>query len=130
MESDFLIFRSYINNREGVYDAVCFLVKLQAFAILFSLATGIIKKLLKITRNKKKKHDKILMLAKNKFNSTESLVSRALTEISHEEFITILQEKDKYEKKKENIRNASEKLGKKQENMRVDSVNSREITSL
>ena len=105
MESDFLIFRSYVNNREGVYDAVCFLVKLQAFAILFSLATGIIKKLLKITRNKKIKHDKVLMLAKSKCNSIENLVSRALIEISHEGFITTLKENDKYEKKKENVRN-------------------------
>ena len=52
------------------------------------------------------------MLAKSKLNSIESLVSRALIdmEISHEEFITILREKDKYEKMKENVRNVSEKL--------------------
>ena len=82
------------------------------FTIVFSLATGIIKKLLKITKNKKKKHDKILMLAKCKLNSIETLVSQALIdmEISHEEFITILKEKDKYEKMKENVRNVSEKL--------------------
>ena len=51
------------------------------------------------------------MLAKSKLNSIESLVSRALIdmEISHEEFITILKEKDKYEKIKENVRNISEK---------------------
>ena len=46
-------------------------------------------------------------------------------EISHEEFITILKEKDKYEKMKENVRNLSEKLEEKQENMRLNSVNSR-----
>ena len=46
-------------------------------------------------------------------------------EISHEEFITILKEKDKYEKMKENVRNVSEKLEEKQENMRLNSVNSR-----
>ena len=52
------------------------------------------------------------MLAKSKLNSIESLISRALIDmdISHEEFITILKEKDKYEKMKENIRNISEKL--------------------
>ena len=46
-------------------------------------------------------------------------MSRALIdmEISHEELITILKEKDKYEKMKENIRNISEKLEEKQENM-------------
>ena len=42
-------------------------------------------------------------------------------EISHEEFITILKEKDKYEKMKENLRNVSEK----QKNMRLRSANSR-----
>ena len=97
------------------------------FTIVFSLATGIIKKLLSTTRTKKKKHDKILMLAKSKLDSIETLVSQALIdmEISHEEFITILKEKDKYEKMKENVRNVSEKLEEKQENMRLNSVNSR-----
>ena len=47
--------------------------------------------------------------------------------ISHEEFITILKQKDKYEKIKENVRNVSEKLEQKQENMRLNGVNSREI---
>ena len=64
-----------------------------------------IKKLLSVTRNKKKKHDKILVLAKSKLNSIETLVSQALIdgEIIHEEFITILNEKDKYDKMKEDI---------------------------
>ena len=46
------------------------------------------------------------MLAKSKLNSIESLISQALTdmEISHEEFITVLKEKDKYEKVKDNLR--------------------------
>ena len=63
------------------------------------------------------------MSAKIKLNSIETLVSQALIdiEISHEEFIIILKEKDKYEKMKENVENVSEK----QENMRLNSVNSR-----
>ena len=91
------------------------------------MAKGIIKKLLSTTRNKMKKQDKIVMLAKSKLNSIKTLVSTALIdiEISHEEFITILKEKDKYEKMKENVRNVSEKLEEKQENMRLNSVNSR-----
>ena len=54
------------------------------------------------------------MLAKSKLNSIETLVSQALIdmEISHEEFITILKEKDKDEKMKINVRNVSEKLEK------------------
>ena len=77
-----------------------------SFTLIFSLTTGIVKKLLNITRNKKKKHDKILMLAKSKLNSIETLISQALIDmkISHEEFITILNEKDKYEKMKDNLR--------------------------
>ena len=57
-----------------------------SFTLIFSLTTGIIKKLLSITRNKKKKHDKVLMLAKSKLNSIETLVSQAMIdmEISHE----------------------------------------------
>ena len=46
-------------------------------------------------------------------------------EISHEGFIPILKEKDKYEKMKENVRNVSEKLEEKAENMRLNKVNSR-----
>ena len=38
----------------------------QVLLYFFSLITGIVKKLLSITRNKKKKHDQILMLAKSK----------------------------------------------------------------
>ena len=72
------------------------------FTLIFSLTTGIIKKFLSMTRNKKKIHDKMLMLAKSKLNSIETLVSQALIdkEISHEERITILKKKDKYEKMK------------------------------
>ena len=46
------------------------------------------------------------MLAKSKLNSIETLISQALIDmdISHEEFVTMLKEKDKYEKMKENLR--------------------------
>ena len=51
------------------------------------------------------------MLAKSKLNSIETLISQALIdmEISHEEFVTILKEKDKYEKMKDNLRSENEK---------------------
>ena len=56
------------------------------FTLICSLATGIIKKLLSITKTKKKKHDKILMLAKSKLSRSETLVPQALInmEIIHE----------------------------------------------
>ena len=75
------------------------------FTLIFSITTGIIKKLLNITRNEKKKHDKILMLAESKLNSIESLISQALNDldISHQEFIIIFNEKDKYERMKYNL---------------------------
>ena len=70
------------------------------------------------------------MLAKSKLSSIETLLPQALidTEINHEEFITILKEKEKYEKMKENVRNVSEKLEEKQENMRINSVNSKKTS--
>ena len=49
-----------------------------SFTLVFSLTTGIIKKLLSITRNKKKKLNKILVFAKSKLNSIEALISQAL----------------------------------------------------
>ena len=66
------------------------------------------------------------MLAKSKLDSIETLVSQALIdmEISHAEFITILKEKDKYQKMKGNVKNLSEKLEQKQQNMRLISANS------
>ena len=65
-----------------------------SFTLIFSLTTGMIKKLLSITRNEKKKHDKILMLAKSKLDSIETLVSQALIdmETSPEEFNAIIRE--------------------------------------
>ena len=94
--------------------------------VFFSLTTEIIKKLPSTTRNKKKKHN-ILVLAKSKLNSIKTLVSQAIIdmEISHEEFIAILNEKDKDEKMKEDLRNINEKLKEKNENMRLNIVNSR-----
>ena len=66
-----------------------------SFTLIFSLTTGIVKIILSITRNKKKKRDKILMLAKSKPNSIETLISQALIEISHEEFVAIFKVKMK-----------------------------------
>ena len=55
---------------------------------------------------------KFFMLAKSKLNGIETLIWQALIDmnISHEEFITILKEKDKYEKMKDNLRSENEKL--------------------
>ena len=60
------------------------------------------------------------LLAKSKLNSIENLVSQGLIDmkISHEEFSTILKEKDKYEKMTDNLRSENEKY----EIMRSSSV--------
>ena len=67
------------------------------------------------------------MMAKSKLNSIENLISQALIEmeISHEEIVTILKEKQKCEKIKENVRNVSEKLEEKTEKTRLKGVNLR-----
>ena len=77
-----------------------------SFSLAFSTSARIIKKLLKTTRNKKKKHNKIVMLARSKLNSIESKISEALinNEISHEDFMTIINEEKKYRELKESIR--------------------------
>ena len=64
------------------------------------------------------------MLAKSKLNSIETLIYQALIDIniSHEEFITILKEKDKYEKMKDKLRGEIEKS---YEIMRLSSVKSK-----
>ena len=75
-------------------------------SLAFSIATGFVKKFLKAIKNKKKKHNKIVILARSKLNSIESKISEALinNEISHEDFMTILNEEKKYQELKESIR--------------------------
>ena len=61
-------------------------------------------------------------MAKSKLDSVETLISQELIDMekSHEEFITILKEKDKYEKMKDNLRSENEKY----EIMRLSSIKS------
>ena len=77
-----------------------------SLSIIFTVATGAVKKLLNITRKKKKKHNKIVALARSKLNIIETLISRALTDfdISHEEFSKIIYEKNNYEQIRDNIK--------------------------
>ena len=49
-----------------------------SFTLIFSLTTGIIKKLLDIRRRRMEKHDQILLIAESKFNSIETLMSQDL----------------------------------------------------
>ena len=91
-------FATVIGAPVGIMSATC--------SLAFSITTGFVKKFLKTTRNKKKKHNKIVMLARSKLNSIESKISEALinNEISHEENMIILNEETKYRELKESVR--------------------------
>ena len=88
-----------------------------SLSLAFSLCTGLVKKLLKATRNKKKKHNKIVMLARSKLNNIERKISDGLInkQISHEDFITIINEERNYTELKESIR-----MMKGQEEKKID----------
>ena len=75
--------------------------------LIFTVTTGVVKTLLNITRKKKKKHNKIIALARSKLNINKNLISQALIdfEITHEEFSKIIYEKNNYEQIIDNIRN-------------------------
>ena len=79
-----------------------------SLTVIFTVTTGVVKKILNITRKKKKKRNKIITLARNKLNIIETLISHALTDfdICHEEFSKIIYEKNNYEQMKDSIRNA------------------------
>ena len=70
-----------------------------SLTVIFTVTTGVVKKILDITRKKKKKHNKIVTTARNKLNIIETLISQALIDfdISHEEFSKIIYEKNNYE---------------------------------
>ena len=91
-------FATVIGAPAGIIGASC--------GFTFSITSGFVKKFLKTIRNKKKKHNKIVMLARSKLNSIESKISEALinNEISHEDFMTIINEEKKYCELKESIR--------------------------
>ena len=74
-----------------------------SLTLVFTIGTGISKSLLKLTKKRKKKHNKIIVLSKNKLNMIDTLLSSALNdcEISHEEFTNIINEANIYENIKE-----------------------------
>ena len=77
-----------------------------SLTLIFTVTTGVVKTLLNITRKKKKKHNKIIALARSKLIIIENLISQALIdfEITHEEFSKIIYEKNNYEQIIDNIR--------------------------
>ena len=78
-----------------------------SLTLIFIVTTGVVKKILSVTKKKKKKPNKIMVLARNKLNIVETILSSALSDfdISNEDFAKIIDEKVKYEVIKENIKN-------------------------
>ena len=77
-----------------------------SLTLVFTIGTGISRSLLKLTKKRKRKHNKIIVLAKNKLNTIDTLLSSALndSEISHKEFSNIITDANIYESIKENIK--------------------------
>ena len=77
-----------------------------SLTLIFTVTTGVVKTLLNINRKKKKKHNKIIALARSKLNIIENLISQVLIdfEITHEEFSKIIYEKNNYEQIIDNIK--------------------------
>ena len=92
------MFSSVIGVPAGIIGASC--------SFTFSITSGFVKRFLKTIRNKKKKDNKIVMLARSKLNSIENKISEELMDngISHEDFETIINEEKKYRELKESIR--------------------------
>ena len=78
-----------------------------SLTLVFTIGTGISKSLLKLTKKRKKKHNKIIVLAKTKLNMIDTLLSSALndSEIIHEECTNIINEANIYENIKKILRN-------------------------
>ena len=95
-------YASVVGTPAGIADS--------SLTLIFTIGTGISKSLLKVTKKRKKKHNKIIALAKSKLSDIETLLSSALNDskISHEEFTSIITEKNIYENIKENNKNTIE----------------------
>ena len=96
--------------------------------LIFTVSTGINKSLLKVTKKRKKKHNKIIALAKSKLNTIDTLLSSVLNDskISHEEFSNIITEKNTFKNMKENIKDTAkpsslELIKEEEENSTIES---------
>ena len=91
-------YASVVGTPAGIADS--------SVTLIFTIGTGISKSLLNVTKKRKKKYNKIIVLAKTKLNMIDTLLSSALndSEISHEEFTNIINEANIYENIKENIK--------------------------
>ena len=79
-----------------------------AAGLKICVITTKIKKYKSKIKRKKKKHDKIVLLAKSKLNGIEVLISKNLIDsnISHDEFVLINNVLKEYNKMKEEIKHS------------------------
>ena len=113
---------NYVENLLILASTVTGCVSISVFASLVCLPVGIlssalginicainagIKKCKSIIQKKKKKHDKIVLLGKDKLNAIEVLISKALTDsyVSHDEFVSINNVSREYNEMKKEMKN-------------------------
>ena len=106
---------NYIKHFLILASAISGCISISAFTSLIGIRIGLkicgiaarIKKSKSIIKKKKKKHDKLVFLAKSKSNKIEVSVSKALIDsnISHDEFILINNVLKESEEMKEEIKN-------------------------
>ena len=113
---------NYIEHFLIIGSTITGCVSISAFAFLVGIPIGVtssaielkicpitaaIKKYKSIIKKNKKKHDKIVLLAKSKLNSIEVLISKALIDsvISHDEFVLINNAIKEYDEMKGEIKN-------------------------
>ena len=87
------------------------LITSSAIELKICVITTGIKKRISIIKKKKKKHDKILSLAKSKLNVVEVLISKALiySSIIHDDFILINNVPKEFDNIKKEIKNSNDK---------------------
>ena len=92
-----------------------------SLTVIFTATTGVVKKILNITRKKKKEHNQIITLARNKLNIIETLISQELInfDISHEELSKIIYKNNNYGHMRDNIRNTKSRNDLNKENDRI-----------
>ena len=88
---------AYIRGRKQLLGLIS-----STFSLVFCLSNGIIKKLQQETKIIKKKHNRLLYLAKNKLDCVEMLISNSVKDeiIDHDEFLAIMKEKKQYDNEK------------------------------
>ena len=90
--SNYIVYFEYLDKSIMALSVVTGSISIESFAtaigvpvgimiascsLAFSITTGFVKKFLKTIRNKNKKHNKNVMLARTKLNSIESKISEA-----------------------------------------------------